>query len=69
MPNSVLTVAEVAAALKIKPKTVRKFIRTGQIKASNIGTKKAPRYAIQEAYLQAFLDSREVVGIEGDGGA
>lgn len=67
MSNSVLTVAEVAARLKIKPKTVRKLIRSGQLKASNIGSKKGPLYAIREAFLIAFLKEREVVGIEDDG--
>lgn len=69
MSDSVLTVAEVAERLKIKPKTVRKLIRSGQLKASNIGSAKRPRYAIREAFLLAFLEAREVVGIEDDGGA
>lgn len=69
MPRDVLTVAEVAARLRIRPKTVRKFIRSGALKASNIGTAKRPRYAIREDFLDAFLEARAVVGIEEEGGA
>lgn len=68
MPDSVLNVAEVAERLKVRPKTVRKFIRSGALKASNIGSKKRPRYVIREAFLYAFLEARAVVGIEDEGG-
>lgn len=67
MPDSLLTVAEVAERLKLNIKTVRKFIRSGALKASNIGTGKRSRYAIKEASLEAFLECREVVGIEDEG--
>jgi excisionase family DNA binding protein len=68
MPDAVLTVAEVAGRLRVTHKTVRKFIHNGSLKASNLGTRKRPRYAIQAAFLKAFLEARQVVGIESDGG-
>ena len=63
-----MTVAQVAERLKVQPKTVRKFIRSGTLKASNIGTPERPRYAIREAILLAFLEAREVVGVEEEPG-
>lgn len=70
MPHdtATLTVAEVAAQLRVGEKKVRAYIRTGDLKASNLGTTKRPRYAIRKAMLEAFLEAREVVGIEEDGG-
>ncbi|WP_158949968.1 helix-turn-helix domain-containing protein [Pseudodesulfovibrio cashew] len=65
MIDRIYTVAEVAARLEVSVKTVRKFIRTGQLKAYNLGSKKRYRYAIRKAFLEAFLAAREVTGIEG----
>jgi len=67
MSDVILTVADVADRLKVQPKTVRKFIQAGALKASNIGTRKRPRYAIREAFLEAFLEARAVTGIEEEG--
>lgn len=64
MVDPVYNVAEVAARLKVSPKTVCKFIRMGQLQASNLGSAKRYKYAIRKASLEAFLVVREVAGIE-----
>ncbi len=61
-----LTTRHVAERLHVQPKTVRKWIKTGELKASNLGGKKRPRYVIREASVEAFLEARAVVGIEQD---
>jgi excisionase family DNA binding protein len=51
MPGEYLTIPEAAARLKVKPKTVREWLRTGQMK----GLKAGRLWRITEDDLQAFL--------------
>lgn len=62
--EKVLTVKQVAAELETTPNWVRKMIRAGEIKASNVGTEKRPRYRVRRTVLSSFIESRTVVGIE-----
>ncbi len=50
------TVDEVAERLKVNPVTVRGWIRSGELKAVQLGR---AGYRIIEADLQAFLDQRK----------
>ncbi|MFK4765459.1 helix-turn-helix domain-containing protein [Desulfobaculum sp. SPO524] len=61
-----LTVRQVAERLECRPEYVRGLIRRGELRASNLGTAERPRYRIRAISLEAFLDEREVVGIEED---
>lgn len=54
-----LTPPQVAKKLGADPATVIQWIRSGQLKASNLATGHRPRYVIQPEELQAFLRMRE----------
>lgn len=54
-----LTVPEAAKELKTSEDTIRAWINSGQLKASNLGTER-PRYVIQRQDLNTFLASRRV---------
>ncbi|OBQ46224.1 helix-turn-helix domain-containing protein [Halodesulfovibrio spirochaetisodalis] len=60
-----LTVKDVSAALGVRVEVVRKLIRKGELRASNIGSAAKPMYRIRQAALEKFLDEREVLGTEG----
>lgn len=60
-----LSVEEVSQQLGMGKEFVRKLIRTGELKASNVGTPKKPVYRVRQAALEKFLDEREVIGTEG----
>lgn len=60
-----LKVKDVAAALGIRVEVVRRLIRRGELRASNIGTAAKPMYRIRQSALDNFLDEREVLGVEG----
>jgi excisionase family DNA binding protein len=51
-----LTVGEVAAQLRVKPRTVRWLIRTQQLTAQRI----AEEFLIEESGLAAFIDTHTV---------
>jgi excisionase family DNA binding protein len=54
-----LSVKDVAARLRISLEQVLTLIRSGALKASNVGLGiKRPRWRISESDLQAFLDKR-----------
>ena len=58
--RGVLTPPQAAEQLGVDPSTVIGWIRTGQLRASNIGKGgKRPRYRIRESDLDAFLKSRQ----------
>ncbi len=59
-PNvkEILTVEEVAKETKTSQDTVRDWITSNQLKASNVGTLR-PRYLIQRDDLNRFLKSRQ----------
>ena len=56
--NGLLTTAEVRTILKVSNKTLLKYIHTGQLKSSNIGTGSRPRYRIRRDDLGTFLEER-----------
>lgn len=53
--NGLLTPNEVKEKLNVCYKTVIKYIRTGKLNASNIGTLERPRYRIKQEDLDDFL--------------
>lgn len=55
-----LTVREVATRLGVSTEHVRRLIRSGELRASNIGTTKRIVYRVREGALLRFLDAREV---------
>lgn len=60
-----LTVRDAAKILGVDVEVVRKLIRRGELRASNIGTPAKPLYRIRQAALDKFLDDYEVIGTEG----
>jgi excisionase family DNA binding protein len=55
-----LTPPEAAKRLGVTPETVIGWIKSGQLKASNVGKGVAkPRYKIQQANLDKFMASRQ----------
>lgn len=54
-----LTVPDVARELRTSEDTIRGWINSGQLKASNVGTNR-PRYIILREDLNTFLKSRRV---------
>ena len=59
-PPTVLTPPEIAKQLGADPATVIQWIRSGQLKASNLATGHRPRYVVQPADLEAFLKARQL---------
>lgn len=60
-----LSVEEASKQLGLSKKVVRKLIRKGEIRASNVGTSCKPLYRIRQAALDKFLDDNDVIGMEG----
>src|SRR5437660_1713006 len=60
-----LTPPEAAALLRVKPDRLINFIRSGELRASNIATKLSgrPRFRIAKADLQLFLDRRAAASV------
>ena len=58
-PPTVLTPPDIAKQLGADPATVIQWIRSGQLKASNLATGQRPRYVVQPTDLEAFLKSRQ----------
>jgi excisionase family DNA binding protein len=56
MAGALLTVAEVAAGMRVSNMTVYRLIKTGQLPAVRVGK----GYRIREAELQTFLEDRSV---------
>jgi len=59
-PSTVLTPPEIAKQLGADPATVIQWIRSGQLKASNLATGHRPRFVVQPVDLQAFLKARQL---------
>jgi excisionase family DNA binding protein len=58
--RAVLTPPQVARQLGVDPATVIGWIRSGEMKASNVGKgSQRPRYRIQQSDLDAFLRKRQ----------
>ena len=52
-PEELWTVEEVADRMKVNPETIRRWIRTGRLKAANIG--RSAGYRVSESEIQRFL--------------
>ena len=59
-PPTVLTPPEIAKQLGADPATVLGWIRSGQLKASNLATGHRPRFVVQPFDLDAFLKARQL---------
>jgi excisionase family DNA binding protein len=51
--ESALTVAEVAAALRVHPNTVRRWLHTGQLRGRNLGGRSG--YRVPRAEVRRFV--------------
>lgn len=58
-PRTVLTPPEIAEQLATAPETVVGWIKSGQLKASNLSTGTRPRYVVTPDDLSSFLKSRQ----------
>lgn len=58
MPSKLLTPQEVAEHLLLKPVTVKKYLRQGELKGIKIGN----RWRIKESELQNFLERQSEAG-------
>lgn len=56
----ILDPVQVAKEAKVSPDTVRNWIRTKQLRATNIGNKERARWKIQRSELERFLRLRSV---------
>ena len=65
MPE-MLTVKEAAEKLKTSPEYVRGKIHSNEIKATNVGTEKRPRYRVSIKVVDKFIEDRTVIGIQED---
>jgi excisionase family DNA binding protein len=60
VPDSdVLDPPDVASLLGCSPDTVRDWIRSGQLRASNVANGNRPRWKIQRSDLETFLQTRQ----------
>jgi excisionase family DNA binding protein len=57
MDEQLFTVEEVASRLAVHPETVRKWIKNGQLRATNLGGRAG--YRISRSALEQFLRERE----------
>jgi excisionase family DNA binding protein len=57
MDEPLYTVEEVASRLAVHPETVRKWIKNGQLRATNLGGRAG--YRISRTALEQFLRERE----------
>lgn len=56
MQNEILTVAQFAAKIKVKPLTVRRLIKEGIIVAFRLSTKEKSPYRIKESEIERLID-------------
>jgi excisionase family DNA binding protein len=58
--SNTLTVKQAAASIKVSQDTVRQWIKSGELKASNVGKGRSKgRYVIQMNDWESFLDRRK----------
>lgn len=62
VPEAHMTTGQLAAFLRVKPVTVRKFVRDGKIDAVRVTTRRPYAYAFSPESVRRFVDSLEVVG-------
>ena len=53
-----LTISQVADVLQVDPETVRRWVRTSQLKALNLGGRTRPDYRIRREDLDTFIRAR-----------
>lgn len=58
----IYTIEEVAKRLKVHDRTVRRYIKSGDLKAVNLGSDSQPNWRIQEEDFLSFLDKRKTKG-------
>jgi excisionase family DNA binding protein len=58
--NAQLTVPEVGERLRMNEQSVRKLIRRGELRASNVGGRNRPSYRVDESAVEDFLRDRAV---------
>lgn len=54
----VYTVEEVAKILKVHDRTVRRYIKSGELQGSNLGTEDKPNWRFTEEDIKAYLEKR-----------
>jgi excisionase family DNA binding protein len=59
------TIEEVAQKLKVHDRTVRRYIKSGDLKAVNLGSESQPNWRIQDIDFLAFLEKKKT-GKKGD---
>jgi len=57
--KTLFTPPEIAEQLAVAPETVVGWIKSGQLKGSNLATAARPRYVVQPDDLSSFLKSRQ----------
>ncbi len=57
--SGTLSPPQIARQLHVSPSKVLQWIKSGQLKAANVAKGKRPRYVIQRADLELFLQSRQ----------
>ena len=62
------SVEEAAAKIGVHQDTIRNYIRTGQLKATRLGTQSRPFYRIKKVDFEEFLRKREIGGDNGHTG-
>ncbi len=60
--EKLLTVQQVADQLQVRPKTVREWLKSGQLKGVKIGGR---QWRVKESDLQAFVDGQTGGGRKG----
>ncbi len=58
--NNLLTPADVGLILRIKPETVTKMLRSGELQGLKVGS----RWRIKPSVLDIFIEAHAVKGIE-----
>jgi excisionase family DNA binding protein len=61
MSEELMTVRQVAKQLRVGDKTVRLWIKAGELVVINLGDQKHAKHRISNSDLQAFLNSRRIL--------
>lgn len=56
----VYTIKEVSEMLKVHDRTIRRYIRSGELQAINLGSDSQPNWRIREDDLEEFLEKKKV---------
>jgi excisionase family DNA binding protein len=55
----IYTIKEAAELLKVHDRTIRRYIKSGELKAANLGSEEQPNWRITEEDIKEFLDSKK----------